>query len=99
MQVDMKFDEWTEKYKPINNPNAQDENSPDLFETYGDDHERVLQQHKIDPKTIWTLLDNDEGDLVVSAGYHVCNRVNYFITEVPWEDSGLEIPYCDEVNL
>ena len=53
-----------------------------LFETYGEDLERVRQTHS---RHIWTLLDCD-GKLVIVAGYHLVNRMNYLITKNQWSD-------------
>ena len=51
-----------------------------LFETYGEELEFVRCQN---PRTIWTLLDGNEGDLLVVSGYHFVNRIGYLISTVP----------------
>jgi hypothetical protein len=73
------WNEWESKYKPIKNPFSED---PDdiFFETYGEELEFVL---KADNKYIWTNLQGDMSDLIC-AGYHLVNRIGYYITEVPW---------------
>ena len=53
-----------------------------MFETYGEEVEFVC---KANPKTIWTWIDGEGGDLVV-AGYHYVNRIGYLISEVEWTD-------------
>jgi hypothetical protein len=52
-----------------------------LFETYGKDLEQIKRTF---PSKVWTLLDCD-GKLVVGAGYHYVNRMNYIVTAKPWE--------------
>jgi hypothetical protein len=88
------LDAWEAKYKPIKNPFAQkqeDEFVEDKFETYGEELGFVQAQ---DPRCIWTLVDGDDGNLYIVDGYHLVNRVNYFITEKPLEGGGfLEVPY------
>ena len=71
--------EWTEKYKPIPNHFSKHE---DMFETYGEELEFVRSQKD---KHIWTLVEGDSGDLYIVDGYHFVNRLNYFITELPYE--------------
>ena len=79
------YDEWFEQYQPIINDIAGDEQYQ--FETYGDELHYVLQQ---DDKHVWTEMDGDQGVSIVS-GYHLVNRIQYYITVKPWEDL-IEIP-------
>ncbi len=58
-----------------------------LFETYGEELEFVRQQ---DPRTIWTLVDGDDGDQYLISGFHVVNRIGYLISTVPVPE-GIEI--------
>lgn len=36
-----------------------------------------------DPRTVWTVLDGDDGDLYVASGYHFVNRIGYLVSTVP----------------
>ena len=51
-----------------------------IFETYGEELAFVRSQ---DPRTIWTLLDGDDGDLYLASGYHLVNRIGYLISTTP----------------
>ena len=51
-----------------------------LFATGGDELEFVRQQ---DARTVWTLVDGDDGDQYVLSGFHIVNRVGYLISTVP----------------
>ena len=53
-----------------------------LFETYGEELAFVRQQ---DPRCIWTFLDGDDAQYVVS-GMHFVNRIGYLISKVPVPD-------------
>jgi hypothetical protein len=75
------FDEWAEKYKPV----GPEDNL--IFETYGADLQTVLSTH---PKYVWTWMQGDMSD-IICAGYHLVNRLGYYITEVPWTN---EDDYC-----
>lgn len=90
------YDEWFDKYHPIINEIAGDEQYQ--FETYGDELQYVLQQ---DDRHIWTEMDGDNGVYIVS-GYHLVNRIQYYITTKPWKED-IEIPVvaykeCDCVS-
>lgn len=71
---------WEDKFKPIKN---QFRNDPDetMFETYGEEVEFV---RNYDPKYVWTYLQGDMSDLIC-AGYHLVNRLGYYISSVPWD--------------
>lgn len=85
----MTYDYWVDTYKPIKNKISKYA-TDDLiyFETYGEEVEFV---QKADNKYIWTEVDGDSGTYII-AGYHFVNRINYYITENPWEDEYTEIP-------
>ena len=76
---DMTYEEWEAKYKPISNHITGECCS---FETYGDELDFVMSQK---PEHIWTEIDGDNGVYIVD-GYHYVNRIQYYITEIPWQD-------------
>lgn len=82
----MTYDYWIDNFKPIKN--NLEEHRDIAFETYGNEEAFVSEQ---DPKTIWTEVDGDSGTYIIS-GYHFVNRIQYYITEKPWEDEWTEIP-------
>jgi hypothetical protein len=81
------YQSWVDTFKPINN---KFKNDLDFFafETYGEEQEFI---RNYDPKFIWTEIDGDGGTYIV-AGYSFVNRIQYYITENPWEDEYTEIP-------
>lgn len=73
-------------YKPLKNPfNPNVSWDGCMLETYGREHERVLEVLKTDPRKVWTVLECD-GSLIVTSGYHHVNRTGYILTEVPVAD-------------
>ena len=76
---------WIEKYKPLKNhlnENAAFDGT--MFETSGDEYDFVLSAHSA--MHVWTLTDQD-GASFISPGFHRINRLGYFVTEEPWDDS------------
>jgi hypothetical protein len=60
-----------------------------LFETDGEELDFVRSR---DRRTIWTLVDGDDGNQYVLSGYHLVNRIGYLISTVPFpEDAHIEI--------
>jgi hypothetical protein len=79
--IEMDFDEWCDKYKPIQNhidPTASFDGA--MFETYGDEVAFVKEQPE---DRIWMYGDGDDGGSYLWNGWHFVNRIGYFITEVP----------------
>jgi len=58
---------------------AYGESAGCLFETYGEELAFVSQQN---PRTVWTFIDGD-GDQYVVSGFHLVNRIGYLISTVP----------------
>ena len=77
-------EEFKNTYKPIKN-HLDDNASWDgcMFETFGDELFFVKNQA---PKTIWTIVENDDGNLMPISGFHFVNRMGYLITEIIWEE-------------
>ena len=80
------YAKWVETFKPITNSLRKYEDT--AFETYGEEVEFVQAQ---EPNKIWTEVDG-EGGCYITSGYHFINRVQYYITEIPWEDEDTEVP-------
>ncbi len=76
------WNEWEAKFKPIKNQFRKPEHEEVAFETYGEEWEFVKSQ---DPRYVWTNIQGDMSDLIV-AGFAFVNRLQYYVTEVPWED-------------
>ena len=108
--IELTEEEWFEQFKPI--PNYLDDNASFndgehgyMFETYGEEYEFVKAQ---DPNRIWTYIDGDNGGTYIIDGKAIINRIGYFVTTVPYNESKdyqIQIssedvytcPNCDEV--
>jgi hypothetical protein len=78
---EVEVDIWESLYMPLENHISGDQGwNGTLFETYGDDIAFVLSQPE---NLVWTWVDTDEGTAILS-GYHLVNRIGYFVTEYPW---------------
>lgn len=96
------FDTWFDRFNPIENETGDSGIFVDdkcyMFETYGDDLEKVKAAN---PECIWTVVeveddedDEESGGYVIVDGFHHVNRQGYIITEKP-SDTGCfyEISY------
>jgi hypothetical protein len=90
--IQLTEDEWFEQFKPI--PNHLDENASFndgeqgyMFETYGDEVEFVRDHLFLYPNTVWTYCDGDDGGTYICDGMHMVNRIGYFVTTVPYNES------------
>lgn len=77
----MTFEEWEEEFVPMENPfdiNSSFEGV--MFETYGIELGFVLGINYPSSQKVWTYVDGDGGTYIVD-GYHLVNRIGYFITQ------------------
>ena len=62
-----------------------------MFETSGKELRYIQIVAISHPNNIWTYMDADEGIYIVN-GYHIINRIGYFITTTPWtEDTQFKV--------
>ena len=74
--------EWDKRYVPLDNQidtNASFNGA--MFETFGDELDFVMKQN---PNHVWTYQDDDNGSPCITSGFHVVNRIGYFVTQRPW---------------
>ena len=87
----MNLREWVEKYKPLRTDNGD----VIALETYGKFMDYVNKQ---DITRVWTSGEEDGGSYI-SAGKRWVNRLNYFITEIPWEDGNEYVSLDDDDDI
>lgn len=101
----MEVNEWIEQYRPVNNHLDEDASWQGedgvgvMFETYGEELDYVLSVAKSDPKCVWTYVDGDDGSTLVINGYHLVNRIGYFVTEVPADDESVFVQVSEPDSL
>lgn len=82
------YDQWADTFRPITNHILERESCDGLlFETFGAELDFVLHTQALSPLNVWTMVEGDEGDWYVSQGFHLVNRIGYFVTEVPFDPS------------
>jgi hypothetical protein len=104
----MTFEAWWEHFKPVKNAYREHANGPyvsddgesngRLFEKRSDEWEFVRSVADKEPGRVWTLIDCD-GMQVVANGIHIVNSEGYFVTEVAFEGTFLDINVDDEEDL
>lgn len=88
----MTVEDWLNTYKPLvnhldSNASWQDGDGRGvMFETYGAEVEFVLD---CEPLCVWTYLAGDDGNDFVTNGYHLVNRIGYFVTQKPAPDDAV----------
>jgi hypothetical protein len=84
------FEAWSEQYKPKCNHITASRGlyGGRMFETFGGELEFVRRQPVAN---VWTLVNWEREDFLI-PGFHVANRLGYFVTETPFE--GDEFSEC-----
>ena len=90
-------DDFFEKYDVVKNV-LGDHGSYDgyMFETFGHELDYVLQINQNNPKKVWTLIEGDEGEYIAS-GFHLVNRMGYFVT-VEEREKEFEEYKCEDLT-
>ncbi len=106
---ELTFEEWELRFKPIRNhidPNAAADGR--MYETFGAEVAFVFSRNTTHPGTVWTIVECDdedaaeldeEGDTcapswLITDGFHLINRIGYFVTELPFEATS-DAPYLN----
>lgn len=90
--ADLSTEQFEETYKPIFSAEQY------MFDTLKD-VQAYMKQNNIEHgkdvyRYIWTVVDEDNGQLVNINGFHLCNRIGYVLCTVPWgtgEESDTDI--------
>lgn len=84
----LSYDKWIEAFKPnINTTTPGSAFDGTMYETYGADLDEVIKwadgaMGTSYRRKVWTIVENDDGDLVIVDGYHRVNRIGYLLTTV-----------------
>lgn len=78
------WEQFVEKYEPEFAPPYYDEEHGHMYDTYGEDYEKIK---KADPLHVWTIVDGDDGNLCILNGWHWVNRFGYIITKNPFNEN------------
>jgi len=86
--VILSIEEWEHHFKPVNN-HIDVESSFDgiMFETYTEEYDYVASVGQKEPNRIWTLVDGEDGSTLIINRWAFVNRIGYFITEKPYDDT------------
>ncbi|EGQ7973517.1 hypothetical protein I7Z51_002439 [Vibrio parahaemolyticus] len=104
--IEMKFEEWFGKYKPVANPTGDSfVQVDDVCYAFGLHGADLVKIQAADPNCVWSLIESDDVDyddddedrdtvLIISDGFHRVNVMGYLITEVPADPKSFyEISY------
>jgi hypothetical protein len=90
-RIELTADEFEAQYPLIPNHLNPDDTGEDgvIFDTHGQEGDFV---HSQDPRTIWTLLEDGDGNSFIASGYHYVNPIGYLVSTVPVpEDTPIEV--------
>lgn len=84
------YETFIEKYKPDMMDTDEDDEQIKLYETYEKDWEEKAGEGC---KFLWTLVETDNDRWYIIPGFHYVNRLNYIITQVPWDEKSRDYRY------
>ncbi len=78
-------DQWYDKYRP-------DIRS---YETYGADLNYI---QSLPESLVWTMLDGDDGQVLLVNGLSFVNRICYYVTEQPHDPDDTIVVAFEEID-
>lgn len=78
-------DEWYERYKPKDRG----------YETYGADLNYI---QSLPVEVVWTMLDGDDGQVLIVNGISFVNRISYYVTEQPHDPDDTIVVAFEEID-
>lgn len=92
----MPLEDWEDRFEPI-----KEYGGDKLFPLYKD--ARKYAEDRFDNKPyqhIWSIVDGEDGNLILLNGYHMCNVLDYIVCKIPWglgedndKDIDIEVDY------
>lgn len=88
-QIELTWEQWFQQFHPVRNHLDMNANYKGyMFEIYGEELDYVVKVYRRGGEyRIWTLLEED-GTLWISEGFHIVNRLGYFITMREFSPTG-----------
>jgi len=80
--IKLTYDEFETQFIPVEN--IEQDQGIFQFDAYGEKDKGFLQFIAINyPAHVWTRIDGDDGRVYIINGWHIVNRIDYVVTEVP----------------
>lgn len=75
-------DEFDSQFSPVEN--IEQGRGVYLIDAYDENDSGFLQFIAFNyPAHVWTRIDGDDGRLYIINGWHIVNRIDYIVTEIP----------------
>jgi hypothetical protein len=82
-------DQWNDRFGDV-----IENNGTSLYETYGDDLEKVKAA---DPLSVWTVIETENENQYLRPGFHLVDRIGFVLSENPITEQELQSGEWDSV--
>lgn len=80
-------DEFDAKYSGNPEFNWDDQEGQEgMMENFGEYYAKVAEQNEKNPKTVWTIEEVENGDMIIYPGMNHYDSFMYFISNEEWEN-------------
>jgi hypothetical protein len=93
--IKLQVEEWDDEFIPI----MEGESYKDFHPKIVNDDEKLILEKALLEDRVWTLVEDDDNDLVLLNGLHVVNRIDVYITQKPYNRNELYEVYWDSVDI
>lgn len=80
--MELNYEQWFEKYKPIPNPFNEDKNNYQIH--WNTIEENDLLKYHIGGGQVWTVVKSKKDSIILKSGFRRENRLYHYITQIPY---------------
>jgi hypothetical protein len=93
--IKLQVEEWDDEFIPI----MEGESYKDFHPKIVNHDEKIILEKALLENRVWTLVEDDDNDLVLLNGLHLVNRIDVYITEKPYNKNEIYEVYWDSVDI
>ena len=93
--IKLQVEEWDDEFIPI----MEGESYKDFHPKIVNYNEKIILEKALLENRVWTLVEDDDNDLVLLNGLHLVNRIDVYITEKPYNKNEIYEVYWDSVDI
>jgi hypothetical protein len=93
--IKLQVEEWDDEFIPI----MEGESYKDFHPKIVNYNEKIILEKALLENRVWTLVEDDDNDLVLLNGLHLVNRIDVYITQKPYNKNEIYEVYWDSVDI
>jgi hypothetical protein len=91
------YEKFVDDFEPYTNTMSDDRGyNNTMYETFSPEIDHVKAQN---PEYIWTLIDGENNNSWIIPGFHIVDRIGYFICQIAWTNEDIIVNDNELINV